>query len=171
MPCHGCVALALYSFSLPHTPPPAKGKKASVVEAFEETVSLAAVSNREDALPFSVGAGSGAGSGSAAGCFTAGIFDMTGAVAWGKENVLVVRLGVAEDLEAGVEAGLQLADQLHAIILVGIIATFAAFFLTTGFNGYLNSKNTNEGAINAQMALDITGKIGCRSIPVGAVFL
>ena len=40
------------------------------------------------------------------------------------------------------------------IILVGIIATFAAFFLTTGFNGYLNSKNTNEGALNAQMALD-----------------
>jgi hypothetical protein len=28
-----------------------------------------------------------------AGCFSAGLFDMTGAVAWGEENVLVVRVG------------------------------------------------------------------------------
>ena len=52
------------------------------------------------------------------------------------------------------QEGFALIELMAVIILVGIIATFAAFFLTTGFNGYLNSKNTNEGALNAQMALD-----------------
>ena len=52
------------------------------------------------------------------------------------------------------QKGFALIELMAVIILVGIIATFAAFFLTTGFNGYLNSKNTNEGALNAQMALD-----------------
>ena len=50
--------------------------------------------------------------------------------------------------------GFALIELMAVIILVGIIATFAAFFLTTGFNGYLNTKNTTEGALNAQMALD-----------------
>ncbi len=52
------------------------------------------------------------------------------------------------------QKGFALIELMAVIILVGIIATFAAFFLTTGFNGYLNSKSTNEGALNAQMALD-----------------
>ena len=50
--------------------------------------------------------------------------------------------------------GFTLVELMAVIVLVGIIATFAAVFLTTGFNGYLNSKNANEGALNAQMALD-----------------
>ena len=50
--------------------------------------------------------------------------------------------------------GFTLVELMAVIVLVGIIATFAAAFLNTGFNGYLNSKNANEGALNAQMALD-----------------
>jgi prepilin-type N-terminal cleavage/methylation domain-containing protein len=50
--------------------------------------------------------------------------------------------------------GFALIELMAVIILVGIIATFSAFFLRTGFNGYLNTKNNTEGALNAQMALD-----------------
>ena len=50
--------------------------------------------------------------------------------------------------------GFALIELMAVIVLVGIIATFAAFFLTTGFNGYVNSKAATEGALNAQMALD-----------------
>ena len=50
--------------------------------------------------------------------------------------------------------GFALIELMAVIILVGIIATFSAFFLRTGFNAYLNTKNTTEGALNAQMALD-----------------
>jgi prepilin-type N-terminal cleavage/methylation domain-containing protein len=52
------------------------------------------------------------------------------------------------------QKGFALIELMAVIILVGIIATFSAFFLRTGFNGYLNTKNTTEGALNAQMALD-----------------
>jgi prepilin-type N-terminal cleavage/methylation domain-containing protein len=52
------------------------------------------------------------------------------------------------------QEGFALIELMAVIILVGIIATFSAFFLRTGFNGYLNTKNTTEGALNAQMALD-----------------
>ena len=52
------------------------------------------------------------------------------------------------------QQGFALIELMAVIVLVGIIATFSAFFLTTGFNGYLNTKNTTEGALNAQMALD-----------------
>jgi prepilin-type N-terminal cleavage/methylation domain-containing protein len=50
--------------------------------------------------------------------------------------------------------GFALIELIAVIVLVGIIASFSAFFLYTGFNGYLNAKNTTEGALNAQMALD-----------------
>ena len=43
---------------------------------------------------------------------------------------------------------------MAVIVLVGIIASFSTFFLYTGFNGYINTKNATEGALNAQMALD-----------------
>jgi type II secretory pathway pseudopilin PulG len=47
-----------------------------------------------------------------------------------------------------------LIELIAAIVLTGIIASFTAFFLYTGFNGYEKSKNTSEGTLNAQMALD-----------------
>ena len=50
--------------------------------------------------------------------------------------------------------GFALIELIAVIVLVGIIASFSAFFLYTGFNGYVNTKNTTEGALNAQMALD-----------------
>jgi prepilin-type N-terminal cleavage/methylation domain-containing protein len=52
------------------------------------------------------------------------------------------------------QQGFALIELMAVIVLVGIIATFSAFFLSTGFNAYLNTKNTTEGALNAQMALD-----------------
>ena len=50
--------------------------------------------------------------------------------------------------------GFVLIELMAVIVLVGIIASFFTFFLYSGFNGYINSKNANEGALNAQMALD-----------------
>jgi len=50
--------------------------------------------------------------------------------------------------------GFALIELMAVIVLVGIIASFTTFFLYTGFNGYLNTKNATEGALNAQMALD-----------------
>jgi prepilin-type N-terminal cleavage/methylation domain-containing protein len=50
--------------------------------------------------------------------------------------------------------GFALIELMAVIVLVGIIATFSAFFLSTGFNAYLNTKNATEGALNAQMVLD-----------------
>ena len=52
------------------------------------------------------------------------------------------------------QQGFALIELMAVIVLVGIIATFSASFLSTGFNAYLNTKNTTEGALNAQMALD-----------------
>jgi len=52
------------------------------------------------------------------------------------------------------QKGFALIELIAVIILVGIIASFSAFFLYTGFKGYLNTKNATEGALNAQMALD-----------------
>ena len=50
--------------------------------------------------------------------------------------------------------GLILIELITVIVLVGIIGAFLTFFLYSGVKGYLNAKNTNEGALNAQMALD-----------------
>ena len=52
------------------------------------------------------------------------------------------------------QKGFALIELIAVIVLVGIIASFSAFFLYTGFNGYVNTKNATEGALNAQMALD-----------------
>ena len=52
------------------------------------------------------------------------------------------------------EHGFALIELIAVIVLVGIIASFSAFFLYTGFQGYLNTKKATEGALNAQMALD-----------------
>jgi type II secretory pathway pseudopilin PulG len=50
--------------------------------------------------------------------------------------------------------GFILIELIVTIILVGIIGIFAGLFLYTGFNGYLNAKETAEGALKAQIALD-----------------
>lgn len=50
--------------------------------------------------------------------------------------------------------GLILIELIAVIVLVGIISSFTTFFLYSGIKGYLRTKNTNEGALNAQMALD-----------------
>jgi len=50
--------------------------------------------------------------------------------------------------------GLILIELIAVIVLVGIIASFTTFFLYSGIEGYLSTKNTNAGALNAQMALD-----------------
>lgn len=52
------------------------------------------------------------------------------------------------------QRGFALIELIAVIVLVGIIASFSAFFLYTGFQGYLNTKKATEGALNAQMALD-----------------
>ena len=52
------------------------------------------------------------------------------------------------------QQGLTLVELISVIVLIGIIATFTSFFLYTGLNGYLNSKNSLEGALKAQLALD-----------------
>ena len=52
------------------------------------------------------------------------------------------------------QQGFALIELIAVIVLVDIIASFTTFFLYTGFNGYINSKNATEGALNAQMALD-----------------
>ena len=50
--------------------------------------------------------------------------------------------------------GFALIELIAVIVLVGLIAAFATFFLYSGIKGYLSTKMANEGALNAQMALD-----------------
>ena len=52
------------------------------------------------------------------------------------------------------QRGFILVELITVIVLIGIIASFTGFFLNTGINGYLKTKNNTEGALNAQMALD-----------------
>ena len=44
------------------------------------------------------------------------------------------------------------------LVLVGIIGAFSGFFLLTGLQGYLTSKQTSEGALQAQTALERISK-------------
>ena len=50
--------------------------------------------------------------------------------------------------------GFALIELIAVIVLVGIISAFTTFFLYSGIKGYLSIKEANEGALNAQMALD-----------------
>lgn len=52
------------------------------------------------------------------------------------------------------QKGFTLVELIVTIVLVGIIGTFTTFFLYTGFSGYLRAKDTTEGALKAQIALD-----------------
>jgi len=52
------------------------------------------------------------------------------------------------------QRGLILVELIAVLVLIGIIGTFTTYFLYTGLNGYLKAKDTSEGAMDAQMALD-----------------
>ena len=50
--------------------------------------------------------------------------------------------------------GFTLVELIVTRVLVGIIGTFTTLFMYTGLNGYLKAKDTSEGALKAQIALD-----------------
>ncbi len=52
------------------------------------------------------------------------------------------------------ENGFNLVELIVTLVLVGIIGTFTTLFMYTGLNGYLRAKDTAEGALKAQIALD-----------------
>ena len=54
----------------------------------------------------------------------------------------------------GVQKGFTLVELIVTLVLVGIIGTFTTLFMYTGLNGYLRAKDTSEGALKAQIALD-----------------
>jgi hypothetical protein len=53
-----------------------------------------------------------------------------------------------------ISSGFILVEVIVSIVLVGIIGVFTSMFIYTGIKGYLIAKQTNEGAIKAQIALD-----------------
>jgi prepilin-type N-terminal cleavage/methylation domain-containing protein len=53
-----------------------------------------------------------------------------------------------------VQKGFTLIELIVTLVLVGIIGTFTTLFMYTGLNGYLRAKDTSEGALKAQIALD-----------------
>ena len=53
-----------------------------------------------------------------------------------------------------ISGGFILVELIVSIVLIGIIGIFTSMFIYTGIKGYLMAKQTNEGAIKAQMALD-----------------
>ncbi|UCF90619.1 MAG: type II secretion system protein [Desulfobacterales bacterium] len=55
-------------------------------------------------------------------------------------------------------AGFTLIEMIVTIVLIGIIGTFTTFFLYTGMQGFLTSKQSTEGALTAQIALDRISK-------------
>ena len=52
------------------------------------------------------------------------------------------------------QKGFTLVELTVTLVLVGIIGTFTTLFMYTGLNGYLRAKDTSEGALKAQVALD-----------------
>jgi prepilin-type N-terminal cleavage/methylation domain-containing protein len=50
--------------------------------------------------------------------------------------------------------GFTLVEMITSIVLLGIIGVFTSLFLYTGIKGYMVTKQTNEGAMKAQIALD-----------------
>ncbi len=52
------------------------------------------------------------------------------------------------------QKGFTLVELIVTLVLVGIIGTFTTLFMYTGLNGYLRAKDTSEGAMKAQIALD-----------------
>ena len=52
------------------------------------------------------------------------------------------------------QKGFTLVELIVTIVLVGTIGVFTTLFVYTGLNGYLRAKDTSEGALKAQIALD-----------------
>jgi prepilin-type N-terminal cleavage/methylation domain-containing protein len=52
------------------------------------------------------------------------------------------------------ENGFTLVELIVTIVLVGIVGTFTTLFMYTGLNSYMRAKDTAEGALKAQIALD-----------------
>lgn len=52
------------------------------------------------------------------------------------------------------QKGFTLVELTVTLVLVGIIGTFTTLFMYTGLNGYLRARDTTEGALKAQIALD-----------------
>ena len=50
--------------------------------------------------------------------------------------------------------GFILVEMIVAIVLLGVIGIFTSMFLYTGIKGYLIAKQTSNGAMRAQVALD-----------------
>jgi type II secretory pathway pseudopilin PulG len=51
-------------------------------------------------------------------------------------------------------SGFILVEMIVAIVLLGVIGVFTSMFLYTGVKGYLIAKQTTDGALRAQVALD-----------------
>jgi type II secretory pathway pseudopilin PulG len=51
-------------------------------------------------------------------------------------------------------SGFILIEMIMAIVLLGVIGIFTSMFLYTGIKGYLIAKQTTDGAMRAQIALD-----------------
>ncbi len=61
---------------------------------------------------------------------------------------------IKKNYAIGQEKGFTLVELIVTLVLVGIIGTFTTLFMYTGLNGYLRAKDTAEGALKAQIALD-----------------
>ena len=61
---------------------------------------------------------------------------------------------ISNRLSNAPEEGFTLVELIVTIVLVGIIGTFTTLFMYTGLNSYLRAKDTSEGALKAQIALD-----------------
>jgi prepilin-type N-terminal cleavage/methylation domain-containing protein len=61
---------------------------------------------------------------------------------------------ISKQLSNVPEEGFTLVELMVTIVLVGIIGTFTTLFMYTGLNSYLRAKDTSEGALKAQIALD-----------------
>ena len=61
---------------------------------------------------------------------------------------------IKKNCAIGQEKGFTLVELIVTLVLVGIIGTFTTLFMYTGLNGYLRAKDTAEGALKAQIALD-----------------
>lgn len=51
-------------------------------------------------------------------------------------------------------AGFSLIELIMTIVLIGIIGTFTSLFVYSGTRGYITTRQTSEGALQAQIAMD-----------------